>query len=37
MFMADARVTFRETYYNDLFAGNKLNTWGAGGNIGVEF
>jgi hypothetical protein len=39
MFMLDARVQWRETYYNDMFRaeGAKLNTWGAGGNIGVEF
>ncbi|HVU50989.1 MAG TPA: hypothetical protein VHL80_09910 [Polyangia bacterium] len=39
MFMLDARVQWRETYYNDMFRaeGSKLNTWGAGGNIGVEF
>jgi hypothetical protein len=39
MFMFDARVQWRETYYNDMFRaeGAKLNTWGAGGNIGVEF
>jgi hypothetical protein len=39
MLMVDARVTFRETYYNNMFSaeGSKLNTWGVGGNIGVEF
>lgn len=39
MFMLDARIQWRETYYNDMFRaeGAKLNTWGAGGNIGVEF
>lgn len=37
--MLDARVSWRETYNNDLFAASnsKLNTWGAGGNVGVEF
>jgi hypothetical protein len=37
--MLDARVTWRETYNNDLFSAenSKLNTWGAGGNVGVEF
>jgi hypothetical protein len=39
MFMADARATWRETYYNNMFRaeGSKLNTWGVGGNLGVEF
>ena len=39
MFMLDARVSWRSTYYNNMFTatGSKLNTWGAGGNIGVEF
>ena len=39
MFMVDARVSWRETYYNDMFVatGSKLTTWGAGGNIGVEY
>jgi hypothetical protein len=39
MLMLDARVTLRETYFNDMFraSNSKLNTWGAGGNIGVEF
>jgi hypothetical protein len=39
MFMLDARVTFRETYFNNMFraTNSKLNTLGAGGNIGVEF
>jgi hypothetical protein len=37
MFMVDARVTWHETYYNNMFPGSKLNTFGAGGNIGVEF
>ena len=38
-FMLDARFTWRATYGNDLFAaeGSKLDTWGAGGNLGVEF
>jgi hypothetical protein len=37
--MVDARVTWRQTYYNDMFRaeGARLNTWGVGGNIGVEF
>ena len=39
MFMLDARVSFTETFNNNMFvaSGSKLNTWGAGGNIGVEF
>jgi hypothetical protein len=39
MFMFDARITWRETYYNNMFAavGAKLNTFGAGGNLGVAF
>jgi hypothetical protein len=39
MFMLDARLTWHETFYNNMFSaeGSKLNTWGAGGNIGVEF
>jgi hypothetical protein len=39
MFMVDARVQWRETYYNNMFKaeGSKLNTWGVGGNVGVEF
>jgi hypothetical protein len=39
MFMLDARFTYRETFFNDMFraTGEKLNTWGVGGNIGVEF
>jgi hypothetical protein len=39
MLMVDARVTFRETYFNHMFpvTNSKLNTWGVGGNIGVEF
>jgi hypothetical protein len=38
MFMADARFTYRQTYDNDLVrTGGRLNTWGVGGQIGVEF
>ena len=40
-FMADARFTYRQTYYNDLLrTGNNsstLNTWGISGQIGVAF
>ena len=40
-FMADARFTYRQTYYNDLLrtANNSsgLNTWGVSGQIGVAF
>jgi hypothetical protein len=39
MFIADARFTYRETYYNDLMrtSGGKLNNWGVGGQVGVAF
>jgi len=39
MFMVDARFTWRQTYFNNMFSTEnaKLNTWGVGGNIGVEF
>jgi hypothetical protein len=39
LLMLDARATWHETYYNDIYraSGSKLNTWGVGGNIGVEF
>jgi hypothetical protein len=38
-FMADARFTYRETYYNNLLGrtGGDLNNWGVGGQIGFEF
>lgn len=38
-FIADARFTYRQTYYNDLLrvTGGNLNNWGVGGQIGVEF
>jgi len=38
-FMADARFTYHETYYNNLFgsSGGNLNNWGVGGQIGFEF
>jgi hypothetical protein len=35
--LVDARFTYRQTYYNNLVPGGNLNTWGAGGQIGVEF
>jgi hypothetical protein len=37
--MLDARFTYRQTYNNDLLRteGGRLNTWGVGGNVGVEF
>jgi hypothetical protein len=37
--MLDARFTYRQTYMNDLLRaeGGRLNTWGVGGNVGVEF
>lgn len=39
MFMADARFTYRETYYNNLMrtSGGNLNNWGVGGQVGVGF
>lgn len=37
-FMADARFTYRSTYYNDLMrTGGSLNNWGVGGQIGFAF
>jgi len=38
MFMMDARMQWRDTFYNNMFSatGSKLNTWGIGGNVGVE-
>ncbi len=38
-FLADARFTYRETYYNNMFGrnGGDLNNWGVGGQIGFEF
>jgi hypothetical protein len=37
-FMADARVTYRPTYYSDLMrAGGSLSSWGVGGQVGVSF
>ena len=40
-FMADARFTYRQTYYNDLLRtgsnNSGLNTWGISGQIGVAF
>jgi len=40
-FMADARFTYRQTYYNDLLRtgsnNSSLNTWGISGQIGVAF
>ncbi len=40
-FMADARFTYRQTYYNDMLrstlAGGNLNTWGVSGNVGFIF
>jgi len=39
MFMADARFTYRETYYNNILrtTGGNLNNWGVGGQVGVAF
>jgi len=40
-FMADARFTYRQTFYNDLMQANNgngaLNTWGVSGQFGVAF
>ncbi|HEY7376547.1 MAG TPA: hypothetical protein VIF57_30590 [Polyangia bacterium] len=37
-FMADARFTYRQTYYNDLMrTGGSLSNWGVGGQLGVAF
>jgi hypothetical protein len=37
-FMADARFTYRATYYNDLLRnGGNLNSWGVGSQIGFSF
>ena len=37
-FMADARFTYRATYYNDLMrTGGNLNNWGVGTQVGVSF
>ena len=36
-FLADARFTYRKTYYNDLVAGQNLDSWGVGGQIGFGF
>jgi hypothetical protein len=37
-FMADARFTYRATYYNDLMRnGGNLNSWGVGTQIGFSF
>jgi hypothetical protein len=38
-FMADARFTYRSSFYNDLLrtTGGRLDNWSAGGQIGFEF
>jgi len=38
-FMADARFTYRSTFYNDLLrtSGGRLDNWTAGGQVGFEF
>jgi hypothetical protein len=37
-FMADARFTYRSTYYNDLMrTGGSLNNWGVGTQVGFSF
>jgi hypothetical protein len=35
--MADARFTYRTTYFNNLVPGGNLNSWGVGGQIGFGF
>jgi hypothetical protein len=38
-FLADARFTYRSTFYTDLLqtTGGRLDTWSAGGQLGFEF
>ena len=37
-FMADARFTYRPTYYSDMLRqGGSLTNWGVGGQVGVAF
>jgi hypothetical protein len=36
-FMADARFTYRHTYFNNLLLGSSLNSWGIGGQIGFGY
>jgi len=38
-FMADARFTYRSTFFNDLLrtSGGNLDNWSAGGLVGFEF
>jgi hypothetical protein len=38
-FLADARFTYRQTYFNNLTetVGGTLNSWGVGGQIGFEY
>jgi len=39
-FLADARFTYRSTFYNDLLrasGGGRLDNWSAGGQLGFEF
>lgn len=38
-FIADARYTYQQTYFNNLTQtmGGNLNTWGVGGQIGFEY
>ena len=37
-FMADARFTYRPTYYSDMLRnGGSLSNWGVGGQVGVAF
>jgi hypothetical protein len=38
-FLADARFTYRQTYYNNLLrtTGGNLNNWGVAGQVGFQF
>jgi hypothetical protein len=36
-FMADARFTYRSTWYNDLMRAGNLNNWGVSGQVGFSF
>jgi hypothetical protein len=38
-FIADARFTYRSTYFNDLMrtTGGRLNSWGVGAQMGLAF
>jgi len=36
-FVADARFTYRKTYFNNLVPGQNLDSWGVGGQLGFGF